>query len=210
MNTTTLFTVVVREIGHAEKVIIDTLLLKGVGSPPWLIVLSLYWPCLRAPDNSPTRLTFSPNRGTDLTCPVRSQQQSHWSPNYSSCTCWAHPLSQLLNSSVFKMENKGHQYIKPSVLLLSEEKRKLSLQLLWILACCIAPSDQQRRQHAKNSARMAAHTATHVLPVWSCVNDESMWCSATSIWWQITQGWKKSPPCCNDIGGFFFLLFFNQ
>lgn len=29
-----LFTVVVREMEHAEKVIIDTLLLKGVDSPP--------------------------------------------------------------------------------------------------------------------------------------------------------------------------------
>lgn len=30
----TLFALAVREIEHAEKVIIDTLLLKGVGSPP--------------------------------------------------------------------------------------------------------------------------------------------------------------------------------
>lgn len=88
-NITALFTVVVGEIEHAEKVIIDTLLLKGVGSPPWLIVLSLYWPCLGAPDNSPTRLTFSPSRVTDLTCPVRCQQLDRWSPNYTTRTCRA-------------------------------------------------------------------------------------------------------------------------
>lgn len=118
-NTATLFTVVVREIEHAEKVIIDTLLLKGVGSPPWLIVLSLYWPCLRAPDNSPTRLTFSPSRGTDLTCPVRRQQLGHWSPNYTACTCRARPLSHWLNSELFKMENKRYQFINSSLLPLS-------------------------------------------------------------------------------------------
>lgn len=82
-------TVVVREIEHAEKVIIDTRLLKGVDSPPWLIVLSLYWPCLGAPDNSPTRLTFSPSRVTHLTCPVRCQQLDRWSPNYATRTCGA-------------------------------------------------------------------------------------------------------------------------
>lgn len=101
---------------------------KGVGSPPWLIVLSLYWPCLGAADNSPTRLTFSPSRVTDLTCPLCRQQLDRPSPNY---TTRARCASALSPSTV---------NLEPNLKVLETKKYQKSKTSSWILPCCYCMS----------------------------------------------------------------------